>query len=288
MYHTAEPECEMRLDRYLRSLYPNLQQSVIEKAVRKGLIRVNGNKCTSKVKVSGGEVIFIPDHISSLSQNLPERTYSKAAALLLQKIRRELLVHEDDHLLAIAKPSGLATQGGNNVKVSVDCALQHHKKESGQTFRLVHRLDSPTSGIMLIAKNRATATQLASAFKERLVNKLYLALTQKAPRQTSGLIKSPIDGREAATRYRLLKEVNGAYLLAFSPKTGRMHQVRRHASALGCPIVGDRQYGSLRHKHLMLHSAAISIPKNVNTLLKHRFKASLPLHWSNFLDSTES
>lgn len=277
MRHVAMPECQMRLDRYLRSLYPYLPQGAIEKAIRKKQITLEGTKCLASSRLAGGEVIHMPESLQLLARVKGPQVYTKATEALAKRLLGKSLIYEDEHIIAISKPNNLATQGGRGVKVSVDSALKYYNQVHGTGLRLVHRLDSPTSGIMLIAKDRSTATELGEAFKKREIKKLYLAITSNRPVKESGLISN----ETGISQYRLLRKLkNKAYLMAFAPKTGKMHQIRRHAKELGCPILGDTKYWEnkeLHAKHLMLHSCTISIPGYIKAG-KHRFRA--PFNWN--------
>lgn len=271
----------MRLDRYLKSIYSGLPQSAIEKAIRKKQITLQGAKCSASSRVSGGEIISIPEGLQQLVTLKKPKPFSKASSNLCEKLFNEFLIHQDECLIAIFKPNNLASQGGTKVTISVDDALKHYNQKHNAELRLVHRLDSATSGIMLIAKDRMTAIELGAAFKNRLVKKLYLAITIGAPIQKSGTI---VDDTSANTQYKLLRQIGkSTYLMAFSPKTGKMHQIRKHAQKLGCPIAGDKKYSFDRSfKNLMLHACIISIPKGIKAQ-EHRFRAPLPLHWKEFL-----
>ncbi len=268
----------MRLDRYLRIIDENLTQGVIEKALRSGFIKLAGTKVKSDKRVVSGDVITISDHIVINEKlNSSKLHFSANIISLSEKILGQYLLHENDDFIAINKPHGLATQGGSNISLSVDHALQYLNSKGGE-LRIVHRLDRDTSGLLLIAKNRLAATILGNAFHDRLITKKYIAVVKGNLKDKSGCITSYLtkaqekmrevkegEGKIAITEYKVLKNENDLYLVEFTPLTGRTHQIRCHAAFnLKAPIVGDAKYGTPNQRtQLLLHSHEIQIPKEV-------------------------
>ncbi|MGE3143585.1 MAG: RluA family pseudouridine synthase [Hyphomonadaceae bacterium] len=196
---------------------------------------------------------------------------------------RDFLIHEDAHVLAFNKPSGLPVQGGSGVTQSLETLLSAFAKSNGKTPRLVHRLDRETSGVIVAARTRPAAGALSEAFAQRAARKLYLAIVcGGAPAPSEGVIdlalrkssRGGLDimeitqsgGQGARTRYRTLAAAPGAALLALEPETGRMHQLRAHLAAIGRPIAGDGKYGGLFAigaqpiARLMLHALRLQLP----------------------------
>jgi 23S rRNA pseudouridine955/2504/2580 synthase len=201
------------------------------------------------------------------------------------------VLYEDDEMLALNKPAGLAVQGGAGVSVSLDALLSAR----GTPHFLVHRLDRDTSGVILTAKTREAAARCAALFREGRVEKRYLAFCAGSPPER-GHIREELavrgKTRPAETRYRLLAcgTLCGdvlCSLLELEPATGRMHQLRRHLAGRGFPILGDGKYGiftlnrTLRKSaglnRLLLHAASLSFPG----LLPIR--APLPEHFLRIL-----
>lgn len=194
---------------------------------------------------------------------------------------RELLIYEDDQLLAFRKPSGLAVQGGGGVGRSLDGLLAAFAKLNGKRPRLVHRLDRGTSGVVIAARTRPAAAFLSEEFASRRARKTYLAMVQGVlPAQDAGRIDAELvrveeggrprmivakPGRKGAqaavTHWRFLARNGNAALVEAKPETGRMHQIRIHLASLGMPILGDRLYGtgSDGAPRLMLHAAELQI-----------------------------
>lgn len=196
---------------------------------------------------------------------------------------RSLLMHEDDKVLVFNKPPGLAVQTAGGRGQSVDFLLWAFAKSNGKRPRLVHRIDSGTSGVLIVARTQPAAAYLSEQFAKRRAKKTYLAIVSGAlPDAAQGVMSTPLrkvpsdrGGREkmvpaepgqtgaleAETRWKILAR-NGVHaLVEASPVTGRMHQIRAHLAALGCPILGDRIYGSgkLSAPRLMLHASRLGI-----------------------------
>jgi 23S rRNA pseudouridine955/2504/2580 synthase len=201
------------------------------------------------------------------------------------------VLYEDDDVLALNKPAGLAVQGGAGVGVSLDILLAAR----GTPHFLVHRLDQDTSGVILTAKTREAAARCAALFREGRAEKRYLALCAGTPPER-GRIREELTvrgkSRPAETRCRLIARGTldaeiPCSLMELEPATGRMHQLRRHLSGRGFPILGDGKYGdfalnrALRKsaglKRLLLHAASLSLPG------LSPIRAPLPEHFARVL-----
>jgi RluA family pseudouridine synthase len=198
---------------------------------------------------------------------------------------RALVIYEDEAILALAKPSGLSSQGGRGQVNTLDELLWAFAKRGGARPRLIHRLDRDTSGVILTAKTKPAAGFLGKAMMGRRFKKTYRAIVAGVPEPATGMIDAPLrrveDGREAymricepdhadaetaVSRYRTLAQGEGAALLELRPETGRMHQLRVHLASIGRPIAGDARYGGAlvlegeMVPRLMLHAAALEFP----------------------------
>ena len=181
------------------------------------------------------------------------------------------VIHAEPDFLVLDKPAGIAVHRGAGVKgeTIVDWLVKKYPEvkrvgdNPGERPGIVHRLDRDTSGLMLVARTQKAFEDLKQLFKERRVEKTYLALVIGAPKQKSGVIDAAIGrltahrtrrgigpktsgSRHAVTEYRLLERIGSYSLLAVKPKTGRMHQIRVHLAAIGTPVAGDRVYGGGR------------------------------------------
>ncbi len=281
---TVKPdEAGMRLDRWFKANFPQVRHGELEKFLRKGQVRVAGGRVKASRRLEAGEEIRIPP-LSDAPKPAPRR-HDPADA---EAIRR-MTVFEDDSIIALNKPFGLAVQGGAGMKQHIDGMLRALEKDDERP-RLVHRLDKDTGGLLLIAKTRQAAQRLADAFKGHAVDKTYWALAAGSPRPREGTINMPIakkmtrvgdgeeervvpvdgeDAKRAITDYQIIEDAGTVSFLAMRPVTGRTHQLRVHAAAIGCPIVGDGKYGGEKAHiegvspklHLFCRSIPFRIPR---------------------------
>ncbi|WP_091739101.1 RluA family pseudouridine synthase [Phenylobacterium immobile] len=220
---------------------------------------------------------------------------------------RSLVIFEDAEILALAKPSGLSSQGGRGQANTLDELLWAFAKPGKARPRLIHRLDRDTSGVILTAKTKPAAGFLGKAMMARKFRKTYVAIvTPGAPEPRSGVIEAPLrreeQGREvymrvcaadhpdaetALSRYRTLAATEQAALLELNPETGRMHQLRVHLASLGRPISGDVRYGGAlvvaghAVPRLMLHAGALQFPHPAGGL--KRMEAPMPADMTSLI-----
>lgn len=250
--HTVPKDYEnTRIDRYLRKLYPHLVQSRIQKALRKGLIKIDQKRVSADYKIHAGSIITISQFLT-VDEN-PEKTQQvKAKKEISDKKAKFLLdsiLFQNEDIIIINKPIGIAVQGGSKVQMSINDMLPILQFNNPETPRLVHRLDKDTSGILVLARNHKAAVRLANYFKKDLIEKTYIAVCVGKPKRHEGVIDLPIEvmgqKKEAKTLYRVIDQYGDiAYLAEFKPITGRKHQIRIHASrGLNTPILGDGKYG---------------------------------------------
>ncbi|MBA8754791.1 RluA family pseudouridine synthase [Wolbachia endosymbiont of Drosophila bicornuta] len=270
----------VRLDRYIRRIFPDLKQSVIEKSLRKGLIKVDDCKAKSSDRVNSGQTITLK-HLHYIENANSDRKYNEKLVDLL----RENILYEDEYILAINKPAGVIVQGGVKVKISMSDLLDQIRE--GETFKIVHRLDRDTSGVIIFARNANVARYLMEEFKGRRVKKTYLALTSGIPSKDSGTIDYPLvkkyvsvqekvvvdenSPQNATTHFSIIaKSKHNVAYLKLQPITGRTHQLRAHLAHINCPILGDGKYGGkkafiygIANKiHLHSHSLSLKLPNN--------------------------
>ena len=260
-----EDEDGTRLDRFLRRLIPRLPQGDIERMLRSGLIRLDGAKTKSSVRIAAGQELRLPPHLRMGVAQLPGPT-SKPNKTPRRNDRLDrqfdsMVIAEGMDWLALNKPSGLAVQGGTGTNTHIDgmlMALADGNEEA--RLRLVHRIDKDTSGILLLAKNRAAAQRLSDDFHHRRIAKTYLALVVGIPRPVMQIrhrlekqagrggekMVVALQGKSAHTE-ALRIDVMGRKLalMALRPQTGRTHQLRVHMAHEGHPIAGDGKYGGV-------------------------------------------
>lgn len=279
-----------RLDRWIKREFPNVTQGQIEKWLRSKDITVGGKKVESSFRISEFDTVQIKTIVADIMSkqdksplNLPHHMPTRADADEIASY----IIWEDDELLILNKPSGLATQGGTKTHHHVDQLLKayqyHYCKKV--PLRLVHRLDRDTSGILVVAKTLKAANNLADQFKNNLMSKTYWAVAHGRATPLHGTIDAPIakverpkggetmavdfkEGKKAQTTYRVVKSFGSFSWFELKPHTGRTHQLRVHLAWLGNPIRGDGKYG-LRDdgfqddERLHLHARSIKL-KNID------------------------
>ncbi len=252
-----------RLDRWCQRILGSAPNSIYQKALRKGLIRVNGKKAEGSVRVFEGDVVEVRgDIVNPEIKALPREKQPMKLTLELAEEAQSLVIYKDKDILVINKPAGLAVQGGSKVVKHLDGMLPALQFDAKQVPRLVHRLDKDTSGVMLLARHSAAAAELQRGFVNKTIQKTYLALVVGVPNPYSGEIESNLDkvargedsremvrsvdedGKRAVTRYQTLEHLaKKMALVELEPITGRTHQLRVHMAEMKCPIVGDGKYG---------------------------------------------
>lgn len=274
----------MRADRFIRGQHAGLTQGWIEKAIRKGEIKLNGKK----LKAAGdrlveGAVLTLPP-LPSLDAPAPQ--IAPPVNSKLAKQIKAAVIAETPEYIVLNKPAGIASQGGSRVVWSIDNLANTLVPEGDVSPKLVHRLDKDTSGVMVLAKSAVAARKLGELFRSREMRKVYLAITVGVPEKPEGrfverLQKMPtphggemvqVDpkGQSAVTDYIVLDTLGKKYaLLALWPRTGRTHQLRVHLAHHGTHILGDHKYGQKNEggtppdqlpDALMLHALRLSWP----------------------------
>ena len=291
----AWDEADIRLDRWFKRHFPELGHGRLEKLLRTGQVRIDGNRAKAGERLQPGQQIRIPplgDKVARPSR--PPVSAADAHAL------RASVLHQDDDIIAIDKPAGLAVQGGSKTTRHLDAMLDALREKGGERPRLVHRLDRDTSGVLVLARSAPAAARLGKLFRGRRVTKLYWALVVGDPDREEGridlaLAKRPgprgeqmagdAHGQAAVTDFKLIDRVGRqAAWLALRPLTGRTHQLRVHCAAMGTPILGDGKYGGGDaflagddiSKALHLHARSLTLPKRGGGELQ--ITAPLPPH----------
>ena len=297
----TEDEADSRLDRFLRRRFPALTQGALQKLCRTGQIRVDGHRVEASARLLAGQAVRVPPMPAS-----PEARPPTVSAADVKEMER-LVLHRDEQLIVLNKPSGLASQGGPGITRHLD-GLLDALRDGGDRPRLVHRLDRDTSGVIVLARTAGVAAKLAAAFRTRAVEKTYWAVVSGHPDPEEGQIDQPLkrvsgafgertvatdrkdkEGQRAYTTYRML-DAAGRKLawLELQPLTGRTHQLRVHCVSLGTPIVGDEKYAEPRDNgsggsfvegladRLHLHARALLLPHPAGGTLE--VTAPLPPH----------
>lgn len=298
-YNITAESADMRLDRYLRREVPGLTQGVLQKLLRTGKIKLNGARAEANARLAEGDVLLVPE-IAPPKVVPRERHVMKMDPARIRELEG-MIIYQDDAVIALNKPAGLAVQGGSGIAVHVDGMLDALREgEDSERPKLVHRLDRDTSGILLLARSSQVARKLSTVFRSRNVEKIYWALLTALPESLEGRIDLPLkrvefgnvsraepatrkdpEAQSAVTDYRVLDSAGKKFCLAeLRPQTGRMHQLRAHCLALGTPILGDAAYGGIFAEgfadQLHLHARRLVLPHPDGGTLA--LEAELPPH----------
>jgi 23S rRNA pseudouridine955/2504/2580 synthase len=270
--------------------------------LRSGEVRVNGGRAKPDYRVASGDELRIPP------VRVAERP-TRAAPPVSEELERAVLF-EDEHLIALNKPSGLAVHGGSGVSFGVIEQLRS-QRPNARYFELVHRLDRDTSGVLLIAKKRSALTAMHAELRDGQFKKYYLALVKGVWRNKKQAVHLNLhkyllasgerrvavhaDGQESHTVFELKQAWRDFSLLRAELKTGRTHQIRVHLAHLGFPIAGDDKYGNFELnkelarnglKRMFLHAASIGL-KHPASGAKLVIEAPLPADLQKFVDKLD-
>ena len=282
----SDDEADQRLDRWFKAHFPGMTHGQLEKHLRKGDIRVDKKRSKASDRLEAGQTVRVPPLSDDVLRPVPmeKGRASETPKLSDQDIAeiRKMILHMDESVIVLNKPAGLPVQGGSGQYRHVDGLLEGLRFDFPVKPRLAHRLDKDTSGVLVLGRTRQAAKHLAEAFKMRTTRKIYWALLSGVPKPREGTISYNLakvvtsngekvvvdrDSQKAVTDYSVVEmAAQKACWVAFKPLTGRTHQLRVHAVALGTPIVGDGKYGGSEafldgviSKKMHLHAREITI-----------------------------
>ena len=287
MLTISEDEAGQRIDNYLLAKLKGVPKSLIYRILRKGEVRVNKGRIKPEYKLQNGDVVRVPPVRVSEKNTVPiSKNLNKVTSL------ESHIIFEDDCLLVLNKPSGIAVHGGSGLNFGVIEALRALRPEA-RFLELVHRLDRDTSGILLVAKKRSALRNLHEQLRVKTVQKDYLALVRGQWQSHVKVVQAPLlknelasgerivkvseQGKPSETRFAIEERYQNATLVKASPVTGRTHQIRVHTQYAGHPIALDDKYGDkefdkymqdLGLNRLFLHAFSIRFehPKTGETL----------------------
>ena len=306
----AEHEAGQRLDNYLIKILKGVPKSHIHRIIRAGEVRLNKKRCKPDSRIQTGDLLRIPPVRTAEKQRSSENRAQAVPA------REFTIIYEDDALLVIDKPAGIAVHGGSGVSFGVIEQIRRARPDA-RYLELVHRLDKDTSGLLMIAKKRSALVKLHEAIRNDHPKKIYLALGVGKLPNDSFHVKLPLfkytgaqgekmvrvseDGQSAHTIFRVLNRfsddllhqvgLSHLTLVQATLKTGRTHQIRVHLQSQDCPIAGDERYGDyqankrlqkLGLKRMFLHASELHLAHPL-TGEKLILKAPLPQELAQFV-----
>ncbi len=309
-YLTVSPdEAGQRLDNYLFKILKGVPKSHVQRIIRAGEVRLNKKRCHGTDRIAADDVVRIPP------VRVAARPAAAAGSPKAVPAKAFAVVYEDEALLVVDKPAGVAVHGGSGVSFGVIEQLRQARPEA-KYLELVHRLDKDTSGLLMVAKKRAALVKLHEMMRQNVPQKVYLALGLGVWAPEVRHVRLPLfkytgaagekmvrvvaDGQYAHTVFDVLERLSlpaetgfqAASLVQATLKTGRTHQIRVHMQASGCPIAGDERYGDyeanrrlhkLGCKRMFLHAHRLNLPHPVSGE-PLQLNAPLPAELADFLE----
>jgi len=267
-----------RLDNYLFSVLKKIPKTRVYKMIRKGEVRIDGKRVKQDYRLQAGENLRVP----------PVYTYQSEMNIepdskVVEKIKNSIL-YKDRNLVILNKPSGMVVHGGTRQSYGVIEAVRKIFKDEASSIQLVHRLDKETSGVLMLARNMQYLTFLHDQFKAKKIRKVYKALLcghlekdwikvdfpllKNSLKSGERLVKVSDDGKDAETIFKLERHIAEMSFVEIELTTGRTHQIRVHANALGFPVAGDQKYGDKDKNKKMRKSG-------LNRLFLHAYEISV-------------
>lgn len=298
-----EDMINQRIDNFLKKKFKNIPKSMIYRIIRTGKIRINKKRIKPNYKLKIGDHLKVP----SIKILIEEKKYFH-----VNNYKKNLLnniLYEDNYLLIINKPSGIAVHGGSGINFGI---IEYFRniRPLEKFLELVHRIDRETSGILILAKKRTSLISMHKQIREKKIKKEYIALVHGLWPYSLKKISEPLlkvnlknkqkkmlinnNGKISETCFQIKKQYSFATLLSIFPKTGRTHQIRAHVSHAGYPILFDKRYGDsnldkrikqkMSSNRLLLHAVSIDFihPNNGNIL---HIEAPLDMNIRNFLQT---
>ena len=272
-----------RLDRWFRKNVCDVPQSLIEKNIRKGYIKVNHKREKSSYKLKES------DQILTYNINFKTDKHKKTSEKYIPTKRdlsfsSSMFIENNENFVVINKPAGISVQSGTKSKKNIIDILRNTKEFDGHSPYTVHRIDKETTGILIVAKNRKYAQLFTSLFRIRKIHKTYLGIVVGQLQKNKGTFKDELIYFEnekkiksvGITHYTVLDSNNNYSLLKLNPETGKKHQLRKQLLIHGNPILGDKKYTMLRN-----------LPNKRNNLMLHAYKINFSIAGTKYNFSAE-
>ena len=282
---------DMRLDKWIKAKIGKFPQSLIERNLRNGKIKINNKKNKSSYKVKKNDAIDFYDF--SFKENITKTKVKYTPSKSFLKSNENLIIEDNEDFIVVNKRSGVSVQGGTKSRKNLIDIFAKSEIFKASKPLTVHRLDKDTSGILIIAKHRKSAQLLTSLFRLRKIYKTYIALCHGELQKNKGSWKDPLIRYEnnkkieenAETLYSVIDKNSSTTLLRMKPITGRKHQLRKQLYNIKHPIIGDDKYKFFSNnksinKDLMLHAYSIKFMING---VKHTYTAPLPDYFKKMI-----
>ena len=292
IYTIKDDYLETRLDRWFKKNISEIPQSLIEKNLRKGKIKVNHKKVKSSYKLQKNDQVILYDIAFSTQKKNKSKNFYRATKKDLS-YSSNIFIENNENFVVINKPAGIAVQSGTKSKRNILDILKSTKEFKDIYPYAVHRIDKETTGILIVAKNRKYAQLFTSLFRIRKIHKTYLCIAVGKLNKDKGTFIDELFHYEgdrkiktkAITHFKVLDTNNNYSLLKLNPQTGRKHQLRKQLLIHGCPVLGDNKYRifaskSKKKNALMLHAYKINFSIAGS---KYSFSAEIPFSFKNIL-----
>lgn len=300
----GEQYAGQRLDNFLMRELRGVSKNLVYRIIRRGEVRVNGGRVKPTLRLSRGDIVRVPPVNTQQTKGIGQLPEG-----LLNRIKAATL-YEDEDMIVLNKPAGLAVHGGSGLRYGLIEALRV-VRPNAPFLELVHRLDRETSGLLLIAKSRECLQRLHALLRDGGMEKRYLTLvhgvwhggeravdlplSREKGDATAGNVAVDARGSQAYSRFKPVRRLSHHTLMEVRIGTGRTHQIRVHASHIGHPVVGDTRYGdfladrankALGLRRQFLHAAELRF-QFPDTGRRYHFSAPLPMELKSFLDRLE-
>ncbi len=297
MFVVEEELSDIRIDKYLTAIIPNLSRTYIQKLLKEGYILVNNNICRANYKVQADDRILV---------SIPEPVSAQIEA---ENIPLDIL-YEDDDILIVNKPKNMVVHpaAGHNTGTLVN-ALMYHCKDHLSLINgvlrpgIVHRIDKDTTGALIVCKNDFSHNYIAEQLKKHSITRKYIGIIQGCLKEETGTIQAPIgrhptnrkvmavnynNGKDAITHYKVLKHFQQYTLVEFQLETGRTHQIRVHMASIHHPLLGDSVYNHNKCPYKLegqcLHAKTIGFI-HPTTKEYMEFEAPIPDYMKKLIDT---
>jgi 23S rRNA-/tRNA-specific pseudouridylate synthase len=276
---------ETRIDRWLKRTFSSLNQGFIEKNLRKGFIKVKNKKVKASYRVKKDDIVNIYNFSKDTYFNILQKVPTKKIPIGTTKQFQDSIVFENNEFIILDKWHDIVTQGGSKIDVSINDII----KKISLNYNLVHRLDKETSGLLIISKNLEATKIFATLFRNREIEKIYIAVCLGMPKNINSTVKLEIQNKNnlqknsfSITKYKVILKKNKFSVILFKPLTGKTHQLRIVSKNIASPIVGDSKYNLYEKNTFEKLKLNAFFLKFTLKGKEYEFESKLPRHFIEF------